>query len=86
MLGRPAPLPGQGLWLEPCGQVHTLGMRYPIDVVTLAATGEVLAIETLAPWRVGRRIAGAASVVELAAGEAARLGLVVGEKPCLLVA
>lgn len=61
-------------------------MRYAIDVVTLGVSGEVLAVETLAPWRFGRRVLGATSVVELAAGEAARLGLVVGEKPCLLVA
>ena len=27
--------PGDGLWLWPCRQVHTFGMRFPIDAVLL---------------------------------------------------
>jgi len=67
LLGRPPPAPGAGLWLSPCRQVHTVGMRYPIDVVHLDREGRVLLIETLVPWRVGRFVWAGHSVVELAA-------------------
>jgi uncharacterized protein len=84
LLGRPAPGPGEGVVLEPCRQVHTFGMSYAIDAVYLDAGGSVLAIATLVPWRVGPFRRRAAAVLELAAGEAGRLGLVVGEKPSLI--
>lgn len=41
------------LELRPCGAVHTLCMRAPIDVVFVAADGTVLrAVPRLAPWRI----------------------------------
>lgn len=65
-----APLqPGEGLLLRPSSGVHTFGMRFPIDVVTLDAGMHVLGV-----WRdVGRcRIVGLGwktrEVLELAAG------------------
>ncbi len=30
---------GDGLWILPCKGVHTMGMRFPIDVVYLTQTG-----------------------------------------------
>jgi hypothetical protein len=33
LLGRPAPLPGSCLLIETCGSVHTIGMRYALDLV-----------------------------------------------------
>jgi uncharacterized membrane protein (UPF0127 family) len=84
LLLRPPPPPGVAVWLLPCRQVHALGMRYAIDVVYLDRGGTVLAVETLRPFRLGRRIRGAHSVLELAAGEAARLGLEAGSVPCLI--
>jgi uncharacterized membrane protein (UPF0127 family) len=71
-----APLPpGHGLLLERCRAVHTVGMRRAIDVVFVAADGGVVELRRgLGAGRVAacRR---AASVLELAAGDAARLGL-----------
>ena len=84
LLGRPAPAAGQALWIAPCRQVHTLGMGYPIDVVHLDAGGQVLAVATLKPWRLGRYHRRAAGVLELRAGEAERLGLRVGAQPRLI--
>jgi len=39
MLGTAAIADGEGLWIVPCRSVHTLGMRYPIDVAFLDARG-----------------------------------------------
>lgn len=71
-----APLPpGHGLLLERCRAVHTVGMGRAIDVVFVAADGAVLELRRgLGAGRVAvcRR---AVSVLELAAGDAWRLGL-----------
>lgn len=68
----------EGLWLVPCRAVHTLGMRFPIDVVFIDRQGRAMRIDTaVAPWRC-RWQHGAHSVLELAAGRAAALGLTVG--------
>jgi uncharacterized protein len=39
LLGTAAIADGEGLWIVPCRSVHTLGMRYPIDVAFLDARG-----------------------------------------------
>lgn len=62
----------EGLCLWPCTAIHTLGMRYPIDVVFLDASGRVCKrVERLRParWAVCRQ---ARYAVELAAGYCAR--------------
>ncbi len=84
LLARPAPESGCALWISPCRQVHTLGMRYAIDVVHLDADQAVLWVQTLAPWRLGRFVWSAAGVLEMRAGEAIRLGLSRGDRPRLI--
>jgi uncharacterized membrane protein (UPF0127 family) len=43
---------GSGLWIRPCRGVHTLAMRFPIDVVYLDRAGTVVHVEhNLQPWR-----------------------------------
>ncbi|KGI78943.1 DUF192 domain-containing protein [Oleiagrimonas soli] len=75
LLGRP-PLQDrarQALWLTPCGSVHTVGMRYPLDIVFLDRDGRVLAThERLRPGRF-RVCRGARHTVELAPGGLALL-------------
>lgn len=66
LLGTDAP--SGALWIEPCKQVHTFGMRYAIDVAYVARDGHVLATRTLAPWRVGPFRPRARSVIEVHAG------------------
>ena len=63
--------PGHALLLAPCASVHTLGMRFALDLVWLDADGAVLALcAELAPRRVaGHR--GARAVLEARAGEGA---------------
>jgi uncharacterized membrane protein (UPF0127 family) len=70
------PLPsGHGLLFERCRAVHTLGMRRAIDVVFLAADGAVIDVwRSLGAGRIAA-CARAVAVLELAAGDAGRLGL-----------
>jgi uncharacterized membrane protein (UPF0127 family) len=71
--------PGEGLLLVPCASVHTAFMRTPIDVVFLDRAGKIRRIvPRLKPWRAAA-YAGAWQTLELAAGEAARLGLQAGQ-------
>jgi uncharacterized membrane protein (UPF0127 family) len=67
------------LVLRPCRQVHTFGMRFPIDVVWCDASGQVLRIARLAPSRVSRPVMRARFVVEAEAGATERWGLRAGD-------
>lgn len=68
-----------GLWISPCPSVHTVGMRYAIDVIFLAPDGRILKLcPRLRPWRAaGAR--GAHSTLELRAGLAQQLSLQAGQ-------
>ena len=76
LLGRDA-LEG-ALWLPRTRSVHTLGMRFAIDVAYCDAEGQVLAIVTMRPWRLGRPRLRARSVVEAQAGNLQRWGITAG--------
>jgi uncharacterized membrane protein (UPF0127 family) len=78
LLGRDGLAQGEGLLLKPCGSVHTFFMGFPIDVVFLDRELSVVAVRPeVRPWRTaGAR--GAKAALELAAGEAARLGIASG--------
>lgn len=70
---------GTALILRPAKQVHTFGMRYPIDVVFLGGGGRVLrVVREMQPKRLTRVVLRARAVVELPAGEAA--GVAVGDR------
>lgn len=67
---------GDGLWLKPCNQVHMIGMRYPVDVVFIDESHRVVrTVGALRPGRISPRVASAASVLELAEGTLARVGV-----------
>src|SRR5687767_13969644 len=68
------PPPARGVLLNG-SQIHTIGMRYAIDVVHLDRAGKVITIKTIQPYRLGRRERGTRRVLELAGGEATRVGL-----------
>lgn len=79
LLFAPALQPGQGLLIRPCAAVHTAFMTYPIDVVFLDRAWKIRRIvPCLLPWRAAA-FPGAYQTLELAAGEAARLGLQAGQ-------
>ena len=80
LLGRDALPAGTGLMIAPSNAVHTFFMRFPIDIVFLGRAGNVLKIcAPVGPTRVAACWRGFA-VLELPAGEARNLGLVVGER------
>jgi hypothetical protein len=60
---------GQGLWISPSHGVHTLAMRFPIDVVYLDRERIVIHVEEeLKPWRLAAVRIQATSVLELPVG------------------
>jgi uncharacterized membrane protein (UPF0127 family) len=67
------------LVLRPCRQVHTVGMRIPVDVVWCDNDGCVLRVATVRPGRITRVVLRARFIVEADAGAAARWGLRVGD-------
>ncbi len=64
-----------GMLLTQCSQVHTLFMRFPIDVVFLNSKKEILGIESLKPWRFSKFYLKARFALELPVGAATKLGL-----------
>jgi hypothetical protein len=54
--------------IAPCSSIHTIGMRFPIDVVFVDRQGFALKIvRNLQPWRIALA-AGSQAVIEMAAG------------------
>jgi len=79
LLGRSGLAPGEGLLLQPAASIHTLFMRFPIDAVFLDGDRRVLRVASgLQPWRTAAAKR-ARAVLELAAGEAARVGVAPGD-------
>ena len=75
LLGRASLAPDEGFVIGGCGAIHTVGMRFAIDVVFLDAGGRVVRVaESLPAWRVAWA-ARATTVLELAAGVSAGLGI-----------
>ena len=69
LLGRTSLLPGEGLWLKHCKQVHMMGMKFPLSVWYLDKTGHVVAIvDDLRPWRISPCLRNAESIIEFPAG------------------
>ena len=56
------------LLIRPARSVHTVGMRFPIDVAHLDAELCVLRVMTMRPWRMGRPVPRAHAVLEAEAG------------------
>ena len=73
LLGTASIADGEGLWIVPCRSVHTLGMRYPIDVAFLDARGVVVGIlGGLPPNRIGRVVSGCPGGAGAALGDPRR--------------
>ena len=67
---------GEGLWLPGVASVHTLGVRFPLDLLFLdAELRTVAAVPNVLPGRWLVRAAGAAHTLELGAGTLAGAGI-----------
>ena len=79
LLGRSSLGPGEGILLEPASSIHMFFMRFAIDAVFLDRELRVLrVVHGLRPWRLAA-CRGSRSVLEIAAGEAARRGVREGD-------
>ncbi len=61
--------PGDGILLAPCASIHTMWMRFPIDVAMLDREGRTLAVrQAIRPWRLVFAPRGTHAVLEVSAG------------------
>lgn len=75
LIGRTRLASDQSLWIPRCRSIHMFFMRFAIDAVFLDEHGRVLRVRAgLKPWRTAT-VWRARSVLELAAGTAADLGI-----------
>ena len=68
------------LWLAPARSVHTMGMRFAIDVAFCDGDGVVLRVVTLHRYRVAMPVLKARAVVEAEAGTFSRWNLRPGDR------
>jgi uncharacterized membrane protein (UPF0127 family) len=79
LLGRDGMEPFTALVLAPCAAVHTMFMRFSIDVIFLDADGRAIKIvPDLAPWRAAATLF-ARAVIELPAGTLASREVSLGD-------
>ncbi len=72
---------GEGLLIQPCRSVHTVGMDYPIDVLFIAGDGRVVkAFANLGPGRLTWPVFAAHMALELPAGTIEASGTLVGDE------
>ncbi len=67
-----------GLLLTGTGSVHTLGMRFALDLIWLARDGSVLRVDEAVARGRHRRCRGARAVIETRAGDGSVVALAVG--------
>lgn len=71
----------EALVFPACNSIHTVGMRFPIDVVMVDREWRVVALrERLVPGRVVLPVRRAWGVVEASCGTLKRVGLRVGDQ------
>jgi len=81
LLGTASLPEGEGLLIEPCRSVHTMGMAYPIDVLFMAGDGRVVkAVRGLRPGRITRPVLAARMALELPAGTIEASGTLTGDR------
>ncbi len=80
LIGRPALQPGEGLLLPGTKGIHTIGMRYAIDIAVLNQQGYVIhLIHSMHPFRISRVVMHSAMALELPAGLLRQTGTAVGD-------
>jgi uncharacterized membrane protein (UPF0127 family) len=79
VLGRRSLPPGEGLWLPGVASVHTVGVRFALDLLFLDGNRQTLRVfQNVPPGRFLVAASGAAHTLELGAGTLASLRLPAG--------
>lgn len=79
LLFTPELKPGEGMYISPCGSIHTFFMRYPIDVLFIDAHRKVLSQKIYHPWKMSGIQRHAEGALELPAGTLAKTRTQVGD-------
>jgi uncharacterized membrane protein (UPF0127 family) len=80
LMGRQNLPEGQGLWIEPCADIHSCFMRFLFDAVFVDKNGTVLhLVESMPAWRCSKWVKGGRSVLELPAGTIAKTNTQLGD-------
>ncbi len=81
LLGKDGLAPGEGLWICPCGSIHSLGMRFDIDALFLDRNLKVVGrYDRFRRNRISKVFWNARGVLELPAGTIERTGTEVGDE------
>jgi uncharacterized membrane protein (UPF0127 family) len=81
LLARTGLAPGEALWIVPCRGVHTIGMKFTIDIVALDGDGRVIdRVSRLRPCRIRFPRRGTAGVLELPEGALELSGTELGHR------
>ena len=80
LIGRASLQPNEGLLLLGTRAIHTVGMRFPIDVLFLNEDGWIIhSIHALKPFRFSPYVKNATMVIELPSGVLRETGTQVGD-------
>jgi len=71
---------GEALLIRPCSSIHTIGMRYPIDVLFMTTDDRVLKIAASVPPGRTAAARGSSYVLELPAGMAVKTETAAGDR------
>lgn len=72
---------GEGLWIIPCNEIHSIGMQFAFDAIFLDKDLKVVhLIERMKPFRLCLPIKHAKTVLELDGGIIAQTGTQVGDQ------
>jgi uncharacterized membrane protein (UPF0127 family) len=81
LLGKRELPEGAGLLIRPSSGVHTFGMSFPIDIVSLDKQNRVIGLfEKTGPWKVSGVSLRTHSVLELPPGRIRQCGVSIGDQ------
>ena len=80
LLVLPPLTPGEGLLIDSCRAVHTIGMRYPIDIIFIDSAWSVVSVVKHLSAFQFRADRAACRTLEMLSGEVARLGFSAGQR------
>ncbi|HTJ26150.1 MAG TPA: DUF192 domain-containing protein [Candidatus Limnocylindria bacterium] len=80
LMARPRIRPDEGIWIEDCGGIHTIGMRSSIDVIFIDGEARVVRVHmNVAPFTLALVCRKAHAVIELGAGALEHQDILVGD-------